>query len=81
MSESSSDDDFVRLPKDHVVRPHTDWLLGAGVLQRATDAMSGVIIGTGIWYCLRRDYPQPKRVLHEMALSDKTGHVILLGLA
>jgi hypothetical protein len=73
MTDKFSHDDFVRLPKDHLVRPHADWLLGAGVLRRATDAMSGVMIGTGIWYCRRRDYPQPKRFLHEMALSDRSG--------
>jgi hypothetical protein len=31
------------------------------------------------FYCLRSDYPQPKRVLHEMALSDKIRHVVLSG--
>jgi hypothetical protein len=63
MTNAISDDDFIRLPKGHLVRPHVDWLLGAGALELATDAMSGVMIGTGIWYCLRSDYPQPKRVL------------------
>jgi hypothetical protein len=73
MRKEISDDDFVRLPQNHVVRPHVDWLLGAGSFQRATDAMSGVTIGTGIWYCLRSDYPQPKRVLYEVALSHPAG--------
>jgi hypothetical protein len=77
VSESISDDDFVRLPEGHVLRPgdyERNWH-GLRMLNSHPELHS--LIGVQVkrsdmgFYCLRSDYPQ--RVLHEMALSDKTG--------
>jgi hypothetical protein len=79
VSESISDDDFVRLPEGHVLRACDFERNRQGLRMLASHPDLHSLIGVHVkrsgmgFYCLRSDYPQPKRVLHEMALSDKTG--------
>jgi hypothetical protein len=80
MTNAISDNDFIRLPEGHVLRPgdyerHWD---GLRMLNSHPDLHS--LIGAQVvepsdmgFYCLRSDYPQQRRVLHEMALSDRSG--------
>jgi hypothetical protein len=79
MSDKASDDDFVRLPEGHVLRACDFERNRQGLRMLALHPDVHSLIGAQVarsdmrFYCLRSDYPQPKRVLHEMALSDKTG--------
>jgi hypothetical protein len=79
MTDKIADDDFVRLPEGHVLR-ECDFERDFHGLRRLNlypDLHN--MIGTKVkradlaFYCLRSDYPQQQRVLHEMALSDKAG--------
>jgi hypothetical protein len=79
MIDTVSSDDFVRLPEGYVLRGRDYECSFVGLIRLETQPQLRKAIGTevGSWdisfYCLRSDYPKPKRVLHEMALSDKTG--------
>jgi hypothetical protein len=70
MNKAISEDDFVRLPEGHEIRLGVDWLFYKG---RWWGVDEHCTITGGDLYCRRSDYPKPKRVLHEMALSDRTG--------
>jgi hypothetical protein len=79
MTEAISEDDFVRLPEGHVLRG-SDYecdFHGLRKLNLHPDLHS--LIGAQVkrsdmgFYCLRSDYPQPKRVLYEVALSHPAG--------
>jgi hypothetical protein len=79
MTDKISPGDFVRLPEGHVLRgcDYECNCFGLRMLNAHFDLHS--LIGVQVkrsdmgFYCLRSDYPQPKRVLHEMALSDRSG--------
>jgi hypothetical protein len=79
MSDKASADDFVRLPEGHVLRECDFERDFHGLRRLNLHNNLHSLIGAQIarsdtrFYCLRPYYPQPKRVLHEMALSDRTG--------
>jgi hypothetical protein len=79
MSDKAASDDFVRLPEGHVLRPgdYERNCFGLRMLNSHPELHS--LIGVQVkrsdmgFYCLRSEYPQPKRVLHEVALIHPAG--------
>jgi hypothetical protein len=74
MSDKISPDDFIRLPEGHVLRACDFIYIQDDGLQKCHNTIGCMVGRDGSeYYCRRSGYPQPKRVLHEMALSDNTG--------